>query len=671
MMAKTCLKVTAVCALLAAIAPPIEACSCVRQDHRRTIFPTDATTDFPTDGAVRIFLVAFSPGLRHALPNEYRLVDEAGVHVETESRVVGTRLDLIPKEPLLANTLYTLEQIFVYGPDGGRLTDAQRWKTVHEPNELVLKGAWFPISSFQTGSVSLKSPPLTPVIRESKVSVGTKGNCGPSRTLGVSLELPPGGNETDFLELQIKGQGTVSTVPITYPLVRMWAGQSRCSVDPVSISTGPDMQIRLVWLDTAGNQRGTSGWQPVPGMEEKPTHRGWIPSPDLDLDLDEEEEQWFNIERVPVTEANQLGPDQCPYGFEEVLPIEALNDPATNIYSWVTSLSTSLGPGWLALPGKDRSTDLIRLQTFQRGVPPMDLSTRLRGLPQRLSIGEKGPYLILTEFVDNEFKTSFQALANDDGRTLWSRVLPSGVDDYRVVTGGGRVVVYWGLENQPDSESLAWSMFDEDTGELVAEGVIPNVHHPGEGPVMTFVLDHFLAVGTAHAHEEPGRLTTARLQTDGTVQPQESPPTSPTGSDYLGSPDVTSAGLNAGFVNVHKGDIHWRMLDSMGNVLKGPVEVSPNIGANENRNPRIAWNNHLFAVVWQSFGESHVAAVNEEGVVSPATRLGRPKDGPYHVEVDVLDGEFVILLAHNNRAVLSQLRCRTSPSRSAPQQIRF
>src|SRR5690606_31613522 len=102
------------------------ACSCVPPRLSRDVLPRDGAEQFPTDGVIHVFLTAFPLAARKALASEYRLRDAAGAEVPVDPRVVGTRLDLVPRAPLRPSTKYSLEQVFAFDEAGVRLGDTER-----------------------------------------------------------------------------------------------------------------------------------------------------------------------------------------------------------------------------------------------------------------------------------------------------------------------------------------------------------------------------------------------------------------------------------------------------------------------------------------------------------------------------------------------------------------
>ena len=119
----------------------------------RSVLPADGAREVPTDGIVRVFLSGGWPiEARQALRSEYRLVDEAGAVVPTESTLLDTTLTLAPTSTLAPGRTYSVERLYLYRR-GEQLSDEHRVALAQrddDPGRAHDERRWFADSRFHT-----------------------------------------------------------------------------------------------------------------------------------------------------------------------------------------------------------------------------------------------------------------------------------------------------------------------------------------------------------------------------------------------------------------------------------------------------------------------------------------------------------------------------------------
>ncbi len=646
------------------------ACSCVGASYDRTVTPTGGADDVPRDVTIRIFTEGFGDALRDVLGAEYRLRPEGGRPVPLRTDVVGTRIDRKPRRRLRPRATYVIEQLFAFGPNGERLSDGQRVAAARR--QAALRGAWFPIARFRTGSGNTPRRRATPTLQGAEVHFRFGGgDCGPATSIHATVEAsgPPG----DVLELELRGQGVVATVPVSQR--ELWVGDALCNPDPVTLQYTPSSEVRLVHRDRSGREVGASAWQrpsrPARGrlpsrLRTNPApHRSHHSAPAAFV------RAWRDLDIVQPTGAGPSGPPGCENGFEVTNRHEVASHHAPWAYGARSTLSTvDNGSGghtehWLAFGGDDtRPSALVRViggrvdsRSIQRTLWPADLIA-----------GLAGPWVVAGT---GHGQTSVFSLHRPGG-ARWERALPHDGQAHRIARGGGRILAAWGATGQPISRRfLSWMVLDDITGEPVAPAVrSPYELETGttEGPAIATLTDRFLVAWTSAAGLRAGPSYVMPIGFDGQQQPKVE--VALTGQ---GIPDMTGAGTHAAFVNGDRsGQIRFFLLDGGGSIVHGPATVSIGVGQ-ANRLPRVAYDGELFAVGWEVHpgGGVYVAAVAPDGRASAATRVDRPsEEHAGTVGVAPTDGGFALSYTHHRgQAALVELRCRGGAPSGPPARI--
>ena len=673
----TCLFLVACVGLLGAV--PGEACSCGESRHSRHVLPADGSTDIPVDAVIRVFLLGFDPELRSVLGSEYRLLDVSGDPVSLETSVVGTRLDLRPLEPLAENSLYTLEQVFAYGPSGLRLTDFERWEYSLDPLAPNPLGAWFSVGTFRTGGSKSKSRELS--LKVGSFGFGFGGPCSAGVGVGVALEMPSGIVDTDVVELRVERQSVVVT-KVAEGVRYLNAQYGFCSSDPVVVAFDPPMRAQVTVLDITGTRVAATEWLELTGPPESEE------VPDLPEVASEPAavERWSEISvggAAGVLQDESIGPRACPYGFE-VTSWEEISDPhAAWGYGFESTLVSDGGVGWMALPfgvaseeeSSAGSRSEVRLFSVAQGLLS-ESPTSVASYPTELSLGKRGPLLLTFQYdQESQLRSNWVQSLSVDGDSLWVRELPGEGSDHRMASGVDKVLVAWRTPDEYGDSSLNWVLLDEIDGSTLGEGRLTEYRvdtNYSRSLAVALVDGSFFLTWSTEAGRESGPIQTMVVRPEGSTEGPRL--TSLVGHGPL---DLAPAGSSAGFVYVEDGQILWTLLNRDGEVEQGPVVVSSGIGGQDNASPRIAWNGNYFAVVWRVYPGAFVAAVDLYGKVSPALRLHNGPDLTRGVRsvggvgVAAVGSEFLASWTEGREvARVTDLSCRFSRREGAPQRVK-
>ena len=650
-------------AVLAALAEPsgARACSCVERTMQRSLFPEDGASGVPRGAMVRVFTRGFGDGLRDALAAEYRLRPEGGRPVRLRRAVVGTRIDLKPRRPLRPRTTYVIEQLFAFGPSGERMSDDERLGAARQSQRL--RGAWFPVVRFETARERVPARSETPTLRSAAVDFRFGGgDCGPATSIQAELEVEaaPG----DIVELELSVQGVVATAPATE--TELWAGDTLCNSDPVTLQYTPAAEVRLVQRDATGREIGASPWQTpasppranLPGRQggaaPHRTHR----SAPAGLVA-----RWRDLDLVAASASRGAGPASCEHGFELTGRQSVASANAPWHYGARSTLDTNpRGERWLAFGGESGGT-------IVRASANVDTHPIPRPLwPSDLIAGREGEWLVAG--TGNQEVRVFGL--DRAGGARWERPLPHEGRTHRLARGGGRILATWGATGQPiHRRFLSWAVLDETSGELVRPAVrSTNELETGttEGAAVAALPDRFLVAWTSASGMRPGPSYVMPIGFDGQAQPKV--PVAITGQ---GVPDMAAAGTRAAFVNGDRnGQIRFFLLDGGGSLVHGPATISIGVGRH-NRLPRVAWGGQVFAVAWEVYpgGGAYVAAVAPDGSASAPVRLDRPgEELAGTLGIAATDDGFAASYTYDRgKASLVALRCRTRPPSGPPARI--
>ena len=682
------------------LAQPASSCSCLEMRKTRQVLPADGASNVPTDATIRVFLRGFVPELRGVLASEYRLVDADGVSVDFASTVVATRLDLKPIEPLSPGSRYTLEQVFAYDLTGFRLTDSERWERVLESPESRIRGRWYPVASFETSleeetgiegheGGSGKQPSGTGPERNVQVQgdfrFGVDGVCTWGPWVRVSFGELVGESETDVLELQVEGQGTLVTTKDLHEQ-QIFAEASACSQDPVEVGYKPPLRARVSILDLSGREVGGTEWREVVGPSDPIERAERVLQPEEI----EAVERWpqleiENLESMPSLVGTPSPPRSCPFGFEAEPWVETEPSKVVRLAASGLPLASDGRVGWRAFSDRDGAIELLSVASD--GWISSVLAD-YRGYPHVLGVGAHALYLVASEVEEDDYVMRLVALDSSDGTVRWSRSdIGKGVD-YNVAAGAGTVLMTW-QGYLPDHDSyLTWALFEEGSGEPVfgvdgvegienqnggeaesgKEGVGRNLGLEFDfsgAPAITFVEDHFLFAWVP-GDSQTGPMKTILLRPDGTTSAIQETGIRASGEEI--DMAVTESGV--GIVSIADGQVEWTLLNPDGFVEVAPVRVSAGVGGRDSRRPEIAWNGNFFAVAWSANPGVYVAAVDRLGNVSPALRVDSGVRNPSSAGVAALNGVLVVSWTENReRTRFASLRCRSEPDSGAPQQI--
>jgi hypothetical protein len=617
-----------------------DACSCLAPRLGRTVVPGDGAVGFPTDGIVRVFLRAFPERAREAVADEYRLRDGSGTIVPFDVQVLGTRVDLDPRARLKPETNYTLEQVFAYEASGRGVSDTERLKAPRRS----LRGAWFPVATFRTGPDAAAPPAAhAPTLERSELHFSySDADCGPATTLGVELAMPATTSPTEILELRVRGQGVVATTPASGTR-HIYAGDTICDWDPVTLRSGDTLDFQVALLDATGAELGVTAWTTASGSGQRPRSGRQV-----------DPTTWPSVAMVEVPVAQPDGPASCRFGLEVVARRELVTEGAP----WMYGERSTLTARFVAFEGTSDSQD-GRVFALESGKA---LATSGLPLPRVMIDGELGPILISLDFDAADRRHVELAALDASGARRWSLELPGEGDGHRIARGGGRVLAAWSAERSSLTESLAYVIVDERTGATLASAIATDhyLNSNEEGPAVAFVDGRFLLAWVSGVAGSLRRGPVRVATISGTTL--SAPIDLPIVSDA--PPDLTNAGGRAGLVTSRRGRIEWTLLDRDGRMVTGPIEVSAGIGGTDNRLPRIAWDGRLFAVAWESYPDmgAYTAVVDAGGRVSSALRLD-PGDGG---TVGIATGPSGFVASYTiarRRGVAATLRCRT---RAAP-----
>jgi hypothetical protein len=641
--------------LLAGNTPRAHACSCVPVRLGRTVLPADGDVDVPTDAVLRVFMTAFPEPVRASLAAEYRLRDPSGAVLPLDATVVSTRLDLRPRTPLQPSTEYTLEQVFAFGPDGVRLADTARW---HAPAGAV-RGAWFPVTRFRTGGRTATHAGRAPTIGRMEVlHAHGGGDCGPATELVVAMGPTAAIAPTDVVELRVRGQGVVATA-LAEGTTELSAGDMVCERDPITLIAGPlDVQVAIV--DASGTEVGASPWRRAtePGVRPRsrpPTGLAGAGS-------------WPSIPIVAAPPATSSGPQGCSHGLEVVARREVAARGAPSSYGDRSTLTSEGRRAWIAFPGADTDAgaDPARVLALTAGRTSA-LRATIAGRPEAMVASARGPVILSRVYAADAPTLTSITVLTARGAPGWTAALPGEGRAYRLARGGGQVLAAWAARRADFSTRLAFALLDEEGGALLTHTVSDRygIDPDSEGPAAAFVDGRFLVVWSGGVGLGRGPTRAAAI-TGTTLGPA---PIVRVESD--GPMDLASAGARAALVTSSHGEILWALLDRDGRVAVGPVVLSGGVGGDDNRLPRVAWDGQLFAVAWQSYPEpgAYVAVVDASGTTSPSLRLDRDHGLAGPVGIAAGPGGWLASYNVDERAMLTELRCRASAPTGAPQRI--
>jgi hypothetical protein len=645
-------------AVAVAAAPRVaDACSCVRPVMSRVVLPTDGANDVPLDAHVRVFLTAFAPELRAAVAkDELRLRRADGALVPSKTKVVATRVDLVPDKPLVANTRYQLEQLVAFDGEGQRMSDTQRWHDAGGWGKVKGKvvAAWYPVSSFRTGaSPDSTSLPTRVFAKASVRKARGGGDCGPGEALSLELEplkLPP----LASYELEVRGQGVVATVaPEAMRRNSLYASNMLCAYDKVYFRPRRPLQVRAVLRGASGRSEASPWMTPTGGTVP---HRQ---APKLGADV---LARWKAVTLLHDPKALAQQPLHCPYGVETL----RMRSLASGGAGWAYESLASLGLRRGALVGVTQagngSPQLERLGKPAKALP-------LSGVAPRGWFDDHGTLLTTTSYANNRSEVLVARIDSNTG-IRWSRVLraPGGRDaNARVVAGGGHALAAWHHTDPKDYEtSLCWATLDDASGRTLASNAKRCIDTTEGYPALARVGDRFLL---AHHRRTGGFGYRGKLELlHGTASRGLGRPKPLDLGTKRGGLDMAVAGREIGIVGEKDGRIVWANIASDGRILRGPITVSQGRG---NRKPRIAWGHGVFLVGWEQHphDRTYVTVVDRFGTAAPVHEVLRGSPSSTVALVALAKGFAASASVRRHELAVDRLRCRKAHSPRAPDRI--
>lgn len=646
------------------------ACSCARTRLARTHLPIDRSADVPTDVTLRVFLTGFSRALRTSLGAEYQLRDSSGAIVPLDVTVVSTRLDLRPRSALRAGETYTLEQLFVFGVDGTRLTDDERVSA----SAGSLRGAFFPVSRFIT---TAPAPARSLTVRVSEASLTLPrggGDCGPGA--GIAVEMAPtfGSTPHDVIELRVRTaagrERVAATGPASEPM--LYAGDLLCMADPEPLPAGQRISYRVVLRDVADRELGSTPWRVVSSrLSRRPGRRlrdAGVPA------------GWSVSSQVPATLAIATrGPAGCEHGLEELARVELVATGAPSSYGERSMPIVSDGRLWsLHSPAPEGTSRTARATSVALDAPSMvaaSQETRIESVPDAVVSSGAHAFVLARRYEERAPTTATLSAIDLDAQTpgplalAWQIPFDASAGRYRMALGERELAIAYGRRPYGGySESLSFVFIDprdgHETGPALhtAQGLDTNA----EGASIAHVGGRFVVVwpsASGLGARGPLRATYVSSAGLGTIVDLPIASYSP--------PDLVSAGSTAGLATASPdGRVELSVIGPDGALIRGPFLLSRGVGGRDNRLPRVAWDGQRFAVLWGSHRATgaHVVVVDEAGHVSAPLRVDR--DGVHAAGLGIVatpTGFVVTYTAgYGTHGMAVSLRCRAHPAAGAP-----
>lgn len=630
----------------------VSACSCASPTLSRQVLPADGATEVPTDASIRVFLHGFPEVARHALAGEYRLRDAAGALVALRAELVRTRLDLHPVDRLAPSTAYVLEQLFAYDDEGTLLTDDERAR----PGD-ALRAAWFPVARFTTAAGPAPSRLLTPDLDEVFLAVlNGGGDCGPATSLYVDLGARAGALPTDLVELRVAGQGVVATAPLD-GLDTISAGDTLCTLDPITLRPGASIAFEVTFLDLSGRTLGRARRRARARTRRPASDRSesWFGS-----------SSWRPVEVVPTpASSTTAAPRLCPLGLEGRDSTLVARGEYAHWWHGLVWVASS-GGRWLFASGSTSRT--LRGFSWVRGSP------RAHDLPFEAQIHAghatpAGPLVVTTPHQSESGTTVILPGAPPPPapvpsllaftprlRVRWTRELPRG-DTHSFAHGDGRVVVAWRARVGP-TERLELVQVDELTGAGAPRSTPIWLDRGGTSPKVVFVAGRFLVFWRP---ESGARVRFAALGRDGELGIERE-----LSFDGTYGFDVVSIGEHLGVTVVDQGVIRFALLDGEARIVGEPVALSRGVGTS-NIDPSITWTGEYFVVSWRTFArnDTFVTIVDRDRRAAPPVAL--TTDARVAIVADS-SGVWAARASEADVQVVP-LRCRTTPSDEPPRTI--
>lgn len=686
----------------------------------RTERPPEGAEGVPIDAAVRVFFTGGYPDpLKRAIAEEYRLRGPDGEVVSLTGTQTRNRLDLESEGPLQPDTEYTLER--VYGFDGGgvRLDDRERWRWAkaeaapngarrrvrrgREPPETVRR-AWFPISTFRTGSGDPERSLSAPEIASADWAFAYGGgDCGPAVAVDVEFEAPDGVRPSDVVELVVEGRGVVATKPAVRNgefTAHIGASDFLCNPDPVYLEYDPERRFRVRYIGAGGRRLTQSEGTSPKGRPSRMLGSQWTAarqkkrkrSRTVDF-ADEAVGAWLESPEVEGEISGRTGPESCKHGFRSEGRQEVSGPGGNGEYESYGPVGWSGDRGWVVISPPD--TEAIDLVEVREGVFPS--RRRLDSVPRAevSAVGADGVYVVSVDYGGDEPSPATLHAFDFSGESRWSREIGPGWTRHAVVVDDGRVLVAWAWEKGTNDYRLAWSLYDAASGERIAHRVTSRqIDGKGVDAVRT---DDGIAVSYIEKGGAERRAAIALLRDGEEVHRATLDVRT---RNYV---DIGSDGRHlAVAVPRAKSDVEVSFFDTRGRQLAPSVIANRGVGSGVVQDLRVAWietgasesaaaptigggplsempfdrlvapSRGYFAVAWRASSRVYATAVDLYGNVAPATpvRDGSPAHAPAFA--DTGDGPVVSYVGAHEEGypVFAEfLGCRDEPRVGVPQRI--
>lgn len=678
------------------------ACSCASPKMSRVTLPGDGISNFPVDGAIRIFVSATSREIRQGLIEEYRLRDKAGSLVPLTGSVEQTMITLRSRSALSPLTRYVLERVYAFSERGDRLSDDDRLEiaqfTVRPFGETpgrVGSRRWFPELSFTTGT-GPSAPAVAPKVVDAKIYFAYGGgDCGPGTSLAIRYRLPAG-SPNDVFGIEVEGRGVLHwfdrsqgrRIEADEPgIFRTGLGDMLCGPDPVHLAPSEEYRVRLVAAAANGIVAREQSWTRV--TAPKPYSAEWAlkmgasarsvgmgsERAEVLADIATEREasdlrlaaEFFAAPIVEAADPAKVaagGPKGCAFGLErrQSVPLPAGKLP------WMSGAEASIG--W-------RRGRLYTIYEDEASRRAEVLEAKLDGTARQIKLpspadetvavfAEDGMLVASTVFEGSERSTIRVSMLDYAGGRRWERSLEGEAVEWhpRLAWGERHVLVVWeGLQLDAKPPLIRWATLDAGDGTLVMQNsvatapkgdanTVPAIASEGVGFRLAWLE------GRALGDRSPARLRVGRISGEGEL----------TGIEDLGSDPVrglrwaVDGGRTALAIT---GPERSRVLLWTDQARSAPRTVLLAGGSS----PTLTTRGELYVLGMNTRQGASLTVFDDQGKIGPSTSLGLGEvSSPLVVGSD--QGVVAVYAPSNGQGpIADRFECRSNPSDQAPDRI--
>lgn len=606
-------------------------------------------TSVPTDINIRVFLEGgFPKELREQLHREYRLQDSSGTEVAMTARLTQTRLDLTPIETLRPNTMYRLERVYAYDAMGVRIADNERLHA--DPADV--RRAWFAEAEFKTGA-SAGATGHAPKLRSARLSTRQGGgDCGPGISMQAELDPTSSVAPNDVVELEVRGFGVVASKPglsLTGPHPTMWASDLLCNPDKVAIPDAAEHQVRFVLIDSVGG-RHPAKWTRVArrgnALRKHASRRGQTATAFGG---------WFDATQETAKPFTGNSPPVCEHGFEVTKRFEAAGRGGPSVYGAQSTVGWTGDAVGLTITTEGSNTQVVRVAPDGTATVEPDV---LGGWVEAGWSDRRGGVFVTRTHSKGVSRLALQA-TQPSGTKDWEVALSPG-DEFRIADGIDRLLLTQTVRGAAGGW-LSWTLVSRDKGEVLRRESSAHKVDSDAGSASALVGQRFLV-----AYAEGGQARTVGLIAVSKRGKQVWNKALAIPSDR--QLDIVAARERAALVSSYRGKIQLTIVTAAGDIEVGPVEVSAGLGGGMHRNPHVAWDGKMFAVVWERYPSQkvYVAAVDGSGRVSRTMVMSEAAIAG----VTATPSGFVASYTKAGGAVdVVHLACRKAAFLGAPQRI--